>query len=76
MAVKYYAMINMPGYMPDEPPDYYDTKAEALKALYDAVERDAENAEIDESKMRDAIEHLASHHYVYFNHYYYGIQEG
>ena len=76
MAVKYYAMINMPGYMPDETPEAYDTRAEALRALHDAVELHAEQDEIDDDKMRDAVEHLAMHHYVYFNGYYYGVQEG
>lgn len=72
---RYASMINMPGYMPDEPPEHHDTKAECLRYLYQAIERHAETGDIDDAKMRDAIEHLASHHYVYFEGYYYGVQQ-
>ncbi len=73
--MKYLAMINMPGYMPDNPPDAYETKAQALEALYDAIERHAEEDDIPENEMRDAIEHVAIHHFVYFKNMFYGVQE-
>ena len=76
--MKYAAMINMPGYMPDCDIESFKTKkacreyleAELLRA-YEDIEGDDNIALQDE--INKAIRELKRHGFTYYHGYYYGI---
>ena len=73
--MKYVAMINMPGCIPDSEPCEFETSADALAYLHSELLRWYDDGDNSEEEYSEVKKHLSLHGYCYFQNYYFGVNE-